>query len=281
MGLLNKILNTLITDTLKSDAYERWKLKHIARLPIESYKLPKYDRIWLMQAFAQSALLKEYNEADKKLKELKATGIGDGVNPGDQKALYMLARSVNAKHILEIGTHIGGSTVPLALALLKNASSGNDAVALDTVDIRDCNNPQTQPWKKFGAASSPAELVRSVHAEDIVRFWVKDSVQFLSETTAKFDFIFLDGAHRSDIVYQEIACALKTLVPGGIIMLHDYFPDNQPLWKGGELIPGTYLGVARVMQENPDIDVLPLGSLPWQTKLSSNVTSLAMLVKRI
>lgn len=95
----------------------------------------------------------------------------------------------------------------------------------------------------------------------------------------RFDFIFLDGDHAAKTVYREVSAALKLLNPGGVILLHDYFNDLKPLWSNNILLAGPYLGVRRIREEGVPVRVIPLGQLPWPTKLGSNVTSLALLVK--
>lgn len=61
--------------------------------------------------------------------------------------------------------------------------------------------------------------------------------------------IFLDGDHSAEVVYQEIPLALRRLEPPGLIMLHDYFPDQRPLWPGREPVVGPNLGVGRIVSE--------------------------------
>jgi hypothetical protein len=46
-------------------------------------------------------------------------------------------------------------------------------------------------------------------------------------------------------------------------------------------VPGPYLAVERIIKENPDIDILPFGELPWHTKSGSHKTSLALLVRNV
>ena len=74
--------------------------------------------------------------------------------------------------------------------------------------------------------------------------------------------------------------ALKMLNPNGVILLHDYFPGMKPLWSDGTVIPGPYLATERFVKEGINLTVLPLGELPWPTKLGSNVTSLALLLRK-
>jgi Methyltransferase domain len=94
-----------------------------------------------------------------------------------------------------------------------------------------------------------------------------------------FDLIFLDGDHSAAKVYQEVCLALKRLHGGGVILLHDYFPDNKPLWSDGSLVPGPFMAIERLRSEDSNLKVEPVGGLPWPTKYSSNVTSLAVLTR--
>jgi hypothetical protein len=88
----------------------------------------------------------------------------------------------------------------------------------------------------------------------------------------------LDGDHSAGTVYEEIVLALRVLSQGGVIVLHDYFPDLQPLWSDGSVIPGPWLGTQRLRAEGVNLAVLPLGDLPWMTKRQSKATSLAIVV---
>ena len=81
-------------------------------------------------------------------------------------------------------------------------------------------------------------------------------------------------------VYREVALALRLLSPSGRILLHDYYPEGKPLVHKGDFISGPYLALNRVIRECPSIRVQPLGTLPWPTKNDSNVTSLALVVRR-
>jgi hypothetical protein len=79
------------------------------------------------------------------------------------------------------------------------------------------------------------------------------------------------------MVYQEVPRALRRLRESGLLLLHDFFPNNRPLWSDRAVVPGPLLAVKRLVREQANVSVIPLGSLPWPTKLHSNVTSLAVL----
>jgi predicted O-methyltransferase YrrM len=185
-----------------------------------------------------------------------------GINPGDQQAIFYLIWGLKPNNVLEIGTHIGCSTVYIALAL-KSQTAKN----LITVDIRDVNDTITKPWRKYQSCVSPLEMIIKINAQDYTKFVVSDSLYFFQSNPQKFDFIFLDGSHDAHVVYQEIPMALDHLNENGIVLLHDCFPNGKPLWENYPAITGPYLAVKRLQEEGANLKVYPLGNLPWETKL--------------
>lgn len=214
---------------------------------------------------------------------IRKFGVPDGtggVNPGDRRALFYLVSHFQPGRMLEVGTHIGASTMHAASAISTFGSSeGGDEEKLITVDIGDVNDPVSKPWLQYGTRYSPAELIKELGLSKLVRFVKSPSLDFMEKCEQRFDFIFLDGDHAAKTVYREVSAALKLLNPGGVILLHDYFNDLKPLWSNNILLAGPYLGVRRIREEGVPVRVIPLGQLPWPTKLGSNVTSLALLVK--
>jgi predicted O-methyltransferase YrrM len=196
-----------------------------------------------------------------------------GVNPGDRRAIYYLVRMLRPKHVLEVGTHVGASTLHIARALRANGFG-----VLSTVDIIDVNAPEAW-WPKVGLPHPPIELARQLDCADIVRFVVSGAQSFM-KSPGNFDLIFLDGDHSPAAVYQEVALALRLLSPGGHILLHDYYPGGQALFENGDAIQGPYLAMTRVTRECPTISIQSLGALPWPTKQGSHMTSLALMARR-
>ena len=197
-----------------------------------------------------------------------------GVNPGDRRAIYTLIAGLKPKNVLEVGTHIGASTLYIARAL-KAAGAGT----LTTVDILDVNNPNA-PWKNIGLHSSPIENAKILECADIINFIKSPSQDYLKNTDEKFDFIFLDGDHGANTVYNEVSIALDVLAPNGTILLHDYYPEGKALFPDKSIIPGPYRALERIKSENEKIMVRPLGALPWETKQGSNMTSLALITAK-
>jgi predicted O-methyltransferase YrrM len=128
--------------------------------------------------------------------------------------------------------------------------------------------------------NSPREILKKIGCDSYVEFTTDTSINHLTKTSAKYDFIFLDGDHSAKTVYQEIPLALARLNENGVILLHDYFPNGNPLWPDESIKYGPYLATERFIKEGTDIVIIPLGSLPWATKSNSTVTSLALCLKK-
>lgn len=192
---------------------------------------------------------------------------GSAVNPGDQRVVYNLARSLRPASVLEIGTNVGGSTVMFAEAL-------RDGGRVTTVDIVDVNGPDG-PARTIGC-ETPEQLLRRCNLGNVT-FVTSRSTDFMRQCRERFDLIFLDGAHEADVVYEEVPLACGLLQAGGLILLHDVFPNLEPLWPDGKVIPGPWLAIERLRREGASLRIHPLGELPWATKQGSNRTSLAIL----
>ena len=219
----------------------------------------------------------EWKNEVSKISSLRIPDMAGGVNSGDRRALYYLVRMLKPASILEIGTHIGSSTIAMALSALKNRREGLKTKIIST-DIVDVNNKDNKPWEVFGAPASPADLLVQIGCEGIVSFEIGHSIDKMS-LPRKFDIIFLDGNHRASTVYKEIPIALNCLNDDGVIILHDYFPNLEPLWKNELPIAGPFLAIQRFIDEGIGLNIIPFGELPWSTKFGSNLTSLAILAR--
>jgi predicted O-methyltransferase YrrM len=199
-----------------------------------------------------------------------------GMNPGDRRALYYLVRHLRPERVLEIGTQAGASSVHLA-AGLADARSGPAERRLLTVDIKDVNHPEAAAWRSFRLPQSPGDAMHRLGYGALVEFRVGRSLEVLGKSGERYDLIFLDGDHRLKTVAAEIPLALARLRPGGLLLLHDFFPGLRPLWPDGKVIEGPQRAVLRLQRAGWPIEVLPLGELPWPTKLGTSRTSLALL----
>ena len=227
-----------------------------------------------LRTILASDVERDWRDAAARIATLGLTAES-GMNPGDRRALYYLVRHVRPESVLEIGTQAGASTVHLAAAL---ADSGGAAERrLLTADIKDVNHPEEAAWRSFGLPQSPAEAMRRLGYERLVEFRVGRSLDVLRDSGETYDLIFLDGDHRLKTVAAEIPLALRRLRPGGFLLLHDFFPGLRPLWPDGKVIEGPQRAVQRLQHAGWPLEVLPLGDLPWPTKLGTSRTSLALL----
>jgi predicted O-methyltransferase YrrM len=202
---------------------------------------------------------------------MPAQDVSGGVNPGDRRAIYYLASHFKPRSVLEIGTHIGASTVYLASGLRHFGGH------LTTVDIVDVNAPDG-PWKSLALARSPSDTLSRLGLGQTVTFQARAAAEALGRSE-RYDLIFLDGDHSALAVYREISAALKLLNDGGLILLHDFYPDLNPITPDGNVIEGPFVASRRITEETSSLAFLPLGELPWPTKGGGNRTSLALVAK--
>ena len=215
------------------------------------------------------------NKMSTNLSFLNLADDNQGINKGDQRAIYYLIKGLKIKSVLEIGTHIGMSTYYFANAL-KDVTKDYTLVTIDIIDV---NDQKIKHWENFGANISPLSLLKSVGLVDNVKFIKSNSVDYMTSCTQKFDLIFLDGSHQAEVVYNEIPLAMNLLNPNSIILLHDYYPDNKPIWDNNVIIPGPYLAINRYINEGVKIKTISFSQLPWETKNNSNSSSLAIVSK--
>lgn len=275
--ILKKILPSSVSNKLRSVN----ATIQLNKLPVREFDfdaLRKLDSNTLNSIFDNKDYEAEYNAIRVEVEKLELPEYTGGVNIGDQRALFHLIRHFKPKNILEVGTFVGCSTTHIGLAI-----RDIQGAKLTTVDIADVNNAITQPWLNLGAKYSPQENIKRVGCSDKVDFVVQDVKKYLADFSgAKYDFIFLDGSHKATDVYLEISHSLDILNEGGVILLHDFFPKNIALWKDSpDIISGPFLGVERIRKETQGkAHVIPLGSLPWETKFGTSITSLAVFTKK-
>jgi len=253
---------------------EAKELSRIPRLACDVRNLRLGSEIDLRELFTSREIEQRWERAAEKTNLLAIPERRGGINHGDRRAVYYFTSKLSPSSVLEIGTHIGASTLSVASALSMSATK-----KLVSVDISDVNSPVSKPWLRHGARLSPAEMVNEMGYEPFVEFVIDDSLSYFAKCSRRFDFIFLDGDHAAATVYQEIPAALSLLNEGGVILLHDYFPELRPLWPDVPVIPGPFLATERLIREGAQLVALPLGELPWQSIQRSNATSLAMLMR--
>jgi len=254
-------------------------LSRIANVECDVGNLRLGSSIDLNEMFTSDEIDIRWERSVRKTDRLAIPERRGGLNVGDRRAIYYLISALKPSSVLEIGTHIGASTLHIASALFMNRVRDGNPPKLVSVDISDVNSQASKPWLLHGSSQSPMEMVRDMGYSKFVEFITDDSLSYFATCKSRFDLIFLDGDHAARTVYQEIPAALELLNRNGVIFLHDYFPDLKPLWPDVPVIPGPFLATDRLRREGANLIVLPLGKLPWRTKVQSHATSLALLLR--
>lgn len=94
------------------------------------------------------------------------------------------------------------------------------------------------PWlhdDKFG--SRTLQQIEEIYGEVEDKFSLNNAVKIRRMTSREFfksfigclDFVYIDGCHETDVVYQDLQMSWVSVKPGGIISGDDY-GENIPLW---------------------------------------------------
>jgi predicted O-methyltransferase YrrM len=272
---IKKLIPTAIKQPLRNYVDEQ-KWRRQDKLAFDGSRLLPRSRIDVAVIMNDRAISEAFAEDHASLASIYGGHeIPGGVNPGDRRALYHLIAHFKPARILEIGTHVGASTLHIASAIRRFVEGGT----LTTVDILDVNGPKGA-WKSLGLPFAPAGYLSRLGLDGIVSFINRPALNAL-QGGPQYDFIFLDGDHSPTAVYREISASLGILNPNGVILLHDFYPGGKPLTPDGGAIRGPSMAADRISLEVDDVAFLPLGNLPWTTKAGGNATSLALVARRV
>lgn len=280
LNLVKHTIRTLVPSPILASGMimrERQRLAKIPKAEFVAEPLRPLSRSKIEEAFTDEAIGTAWQQALSRISGVMPyKDIYGGVCPGERRAIYQMIAWLKPRRVLEIGTHIGASTLVIAQALRTHAVPDSQLL---TGDILDVNDPEQGAFSKLGTIS-PRDGLRQLGLEAHVRFEVKPSLQLmknLKSLNQKFDLIFLDGDHSASAVYLELSAALDLLAPNGTILLHDFYPDGKAIYPNGMVVPGPFVGAERVSGECPQVKFIPLGELPWETKQGVRRTSLALV----
>lgn len=266
-----------LKSTLRAKLDER-KFQQVPKAVCDTANLMRLRESDVKRMLARERFEDEWVGVLESTEPFSISPAGGGVNEGDRRILYQIVRSCNALNVLEIGTHIGASTLHIAAALRRNAGILGRPCSIRTVDIVDVN-ASSGPHANLGCSHTPKAMLEEAGLLDFVEFAVTRAQDAMSTASERFNVIFLDGDHSPAAVYAEIPLALKLLDKEGIVILHDYFPNGEPIWPGRKPLLGPYMAVQRHLREGADFQVFPVGEVGWSTKLGSRKSSLAILAR--
>ena len=122
----------------------------------------------------------------------------------DMLFLLNLAKGRRVKRILEVGTYRARTTAAFHLNCPEAFIASYDIQMLDSPYRRALLNQPNIQLRHASFADSAGALRKE----------------------PPFDLIFVDGSHRMEYVIADSQLALEILAPGGIIVWHDYRPND-------------------------------------------------------
>jgi MMP 1-O-methyltransferase len=169
---------------------------------------------------------------DSRLRELAEAAPGF-MPPDEGLGLYAAAREAAAlgAPLLEVGTYCGKSTVYLA------AAAREGGVPVVTVDHHRGSEEHQPGWEYHdpalvdpvtGRLDTLPALRRTLHAaglEEAVVAVVGRSAVVAALWSTPLALVFIDGGHTEEAAWVDYRGWAGHVLPGGLLVVHDVFPD--------------------------------------------------------
>ncbi len=169
---------------------------------------------------------------------------------------------------MEVGTYCGKSTVHLGAAA---RAVGAALVTLDHHRGSEENQPGWE-WHDASLVDSRTGRLETLPAlrrtlwdaglDDVVSVLVAHTQQVALWWSSPLSLLFLDGNHTEEVAQHDYAAFAPHLVPGGLLLVHDVFPDpadgGQAPWHVVQralaegFAPMSVSGSLRVLRRPPD-----------------------------
>jgi hypothetical protein len=156
------------------------------------------------------------------LKEALNSVDSTSLNHIELVVLCSIAKHINAKKILEIGTFQGKTTLNLAV-------NTPDDTVITTVDLppiadsESVNKEDVDSQTKALMNNEIGMLFRDTGYDNRIKQVFGDSMKIKWESLGSpFDLIFIDGGHFYECVLSDSGNAFKYARKGGVIIWHDY-----------------------------------------------------------
>lgn len=160
-----------------------------------------------------------------------AVAATPGFMPDDEgAALHTAATRAGPGTWLEIGTYCGKSTLLLADAARRAGAR------LVTVDHHHGSEENQPGWEWHDASLVDPATGRldtlptfrrtlDEHLADVVTAVVAPTQLVAGWWTTPVQLLFLDGNHTEDVAQHDYAAFAPHVAPGGLLLVHDVFPD--------------------------------------------------------
>lgn len=119
--------------------------------------------------------------------------------------LTMLAKGMNAKNVLEIGTFTGYAAIALAQGMVKDGT-------LHTIEVDDEKEAIIE------------EFIKKSQLDTVIHLHIGKALEIIPQLKTTFDIVFIDADKMNNEAYYELC--LPLLRSGGYLLI-----DNV-LWKG-------------------------------------------------
>lgn len=183
------------------------------------------DRVWSqVDGYIEDRLVAEDAALSAAIRESAAAGLpAIAVSAAQGKMLHLLALSIGAKRILEVGTLGGYSAIWMARAL----SDTGELVSLE-IDPRN--------------AEVASDNIRRAGLNDRVNILVGPAIARLPSLDGPFDFTFIDADKQSNADYFDHAVRLSRR--GAVIVVDNVIRNGDVIDPGGN---AQVQGVRRMM----------------------------------
>ncbi len=129
------------------------------------------------------------------------------ISPGVAAVLTTMAKAINARHVIEIGTELGSSALPLL------AGMAADGVLTSIDGEADHQLPARSLLQRAGYLASRARLIAGLPLEVLPK--LRDGA---------YDILFVNGDKLEYVEY--VAAAQRLLRPGGMLIVNDALWHN-------------------------------------------------------
>lgn len=194
--------------------------------------------------------------------------IPGAVSVAEAVGLFLAVKehiSKKTTHAVDLGSHSGKSSSVGSAAL---TAAGIEGIFYMVDPLYDAFNPEA--WKEstqstpntygYDIPSFKKEVLSLVSKFSSMEFELYgiSSIQFLKETPFSFGYAFIDTDDHSDTLKKELPLLLPKMIPGGIIIFHDYgnqyhvpFEEAKKLVDSGEyfLVPIDWEKINTIAEE--------------------------------
>src|SRR5260370_15018475 len=177
--MFKEVLKSRLPPALMAGYYNavgKHRLSKTEPLRFDDSKLRALSAGEIADAFTNKDASNAWAEDSAAISSIFGEGhYGLGVNPGDRRAIYSVILNLKPRRVLEIGTHLGASTIHIAAAL-KRLDAGGKVTTLDLEDV----NAKDGPWRRFGMPQCPSDYLHQLRLACFVSFITTYSIPYFS-----------------------------------------------------------------------------------------------------